>query len=304
MGDQGEHDQGERDQGEQDQGDQEQGGAPEFSRQQGTTIRQIIGDAQREGMDLLIVAILSTESFVAGVRAMVDEHLEETLGNRIFGILNAPRDGDADAAAIAEPPVSIADQVAAGVAAYLDEHLPELVEAAMPETPDKAAKRQAADAAEAVVKRERADRKAAREQEKSAEAAAADRAKLVVASREARASLISGEGSADAEPIDLATIRGGKLWLDDGVHFAIDFGRLVGPGQLEQVDGGPALLLRSPAIDIGEAMAERFTIEAVVLLLEGEEGHRVLRCALPSPVLVGGGAKAQLGADSLLFRPI
>lgn len=184
---------------------------------------------------------------------------------------------------------------------YLNANLPELVAAAMPETPEKAAARQAKAAARAQDERERADRKVAREREEAAEAERAAREERKAGARERRASIYSGKG--DAEPVDLAQVKRGTLALDDGDHLSIDFARDIKAGQLVAVDGN-TLLLQSRPIVLGEGMPEGFAVDAVLLVLEMEEGHRVLRCPMPAPVLVGGGATAQLGENSLSFRPI
>jgi hypothetical protein len=211
-----------------------------------------------------------------------------------------------------------ATQIAVPIGAYLNKQLPELVEAAMPETPEKAASLRAEEAERTRAAGERADRKAAAARDREAVKVADERAQAKAVSREQRAALTAVPVAADPaaptdaeaaalethrEPVDLTKVKRGSLLLDDGAHLSIDYSRGVVTSELQAMDGN-ALLLKAPAIAIGAGMSETFRIEAVMLVLECEQGHRVLRCPMQSPLIVGGGATAQLGAESLLFRPI
>lgn len=186
---------------------------------------------------------------------------------------------------------------------YLDANLPELVAAAMPETPEVVAAREAKAAAKAQGERERADQRAARERAEAEAAERAEREGRKADKREQRASLIAAKP--DPAPVDLTMVKRGTLFIDDGDHLSIDFAREVLPGELEATggEGSNAILLKAPAITLGADMPEPFRVEAAILVLEMEQGHRVLACPMLSPLSVGGGATAQLGENSLSFRP-
>lgn len=290
-------------------------------------------ETKAEGVTESVAPTVSVEALVAGFLA--DDgfraQVAEACKGAILGLLEPVQEDLRRFAQLAEemPPVPTASDILAadgfadGVAqivtvrvqsddfpatikpaidAYLGIALPELVAAAMPETPEAKAERQAKAAADAQAARQRADRKAQGEREKADSKERALREERKAMTRETRKSLMSGEGR-DAEPVDLSKVKRGTMMLDDGDHLSIDFTREVHAGQLERGDGN-ALLLKAPPIKLGDGMPEGFRAEAVLLVLELEEGHRVLRCPMQSPVLIGGGATAQLGEDSLMFRPI
>ncbi|MCP3730430.1 hypothetical protein M9978_08310 [Sphingomonas sp. MG17] len=202
-----------------------------------------------------------------------------------------------------------AGQLVVPISEYLDKQLPELVAAAMPDTPEKAAARRVEEAQAAQDRQQRADRRAAREREREAEKVAEERAGRKAEARDRRTALTTlpedeTELALYRVAVDLATVARGSLLLDDGTVLSIDFARDVAASELRPVEGSNGLLLKAAAIDIGQGMPEPFRIEAALLVLECGEGHRVLRCPMQSPLTVGGGAVAQLGAESLLFRPI
>lgn len=271
-------------------------------------------DLRKPLTDAIVVSLLGDESF----KVQLCEHFvtsqmpHDILANEDFvagvGNLITARVQSDDFPATIKPAIDD----------YLDANLSELVEAAMPETPEKAAARRAEEAERARAEDERADQKVAKQREREAAKLAEERAALKATARHQRAALTAVPTIADPaaptdaetaalaahrSPIDLPTVKRGSLLLDDGTQLSIDFSRAVAPSELQPMDGN-SLLLKAPAISIGAGMPEAFAIEAVMLVLECEQGHRVLHCPMQSRLLVGGGATAELGADSLLFRPI
>lgn len=280
----------------------------------GEIVQRALNDRREAERDQLSVMIAGHDGFKTSVSEIVRglPIVTDILANADFvegvGNVMLTRLGTLDFAERLKPPI---DQ-------YLDANLGELVEAAMPETPEKAAARRVEEALRARVEGERADRKVAKQREREAAKLAEERAAKKATARTQRAALTSLPTAADPaaptdaetaalaahrSPVDLATVKRGSLLLDDGTQLSIDFSRAVAPSELQAMDGN-SLLLKATAISIGAGMPEAFAIEAVMLVLECEQGHRVLRCPMQSRLLVGGGATAELGADSLLFRPI
>jgi hypothetical protein len=102
-------------------------------------------------------------------------------------------------------------------------------------------------------------------------------------------------------PVDLQTVNAAGLVLDNGSSFSIDYSLPIEPAALSLDDNG-AIRLRHDPISIGDDMIASFPVKGVVLIMQGEEGMRAARCEMTSPLMVGGGQRAQLGADSLIFR--
>lgn len=242
--------------------------------------------------DAAVVAILANPQFVDGVGNIVAEYLKANPP--------APAETGGKAAPI---------DVGAAVDAYLDKNLETLVKASMPESPDQARDRERKEAAdrrrEADEARAGADKRAEKARVKEAEKVEKERGEQRQASRQARETLLSSDSAdPDAGDFDIAEYDIGKLFLDDGDHFSIDFSHRVTSAQLERVDGN-GLLLKAKPMTIGEGIGEAFQVCAVVLTLQADDAPtRVFRCKLPNPVTIGGGAKAQLGENSLVFRPV
>ena len=185
------------------------------------------------------------------------------------------------------------------VDSHMDANLPELVAAAVPAAPA------APDAAPVVVetpieKSTRAQNAAEKAAVRHAQEIADQRARAKVEARDNFVAL-SGTAPTEPEPIDLTTLSGAGLALDDGTSFSIDFALSIGADALSLDDSG-AVRLRHGPIEIGDGIDESFPVKGVVLVMRGEEGVRAVRCEMPSVLMVGGGQRAQLSADSLIFR--
>jgi hypothetical protein len=108
------------------------------------------------------------------------------------------------------------------------------------------------------------------------------------------------DGVTEPNRLNLSTIESARLLIDNSAAFSIDFSELIPIDHLSLQ--GEDVLLTHPAIQIGDGMAESFTVKGVVLMLQSVEGFIALRCPLPHDLVVGGGLTAQLSENSLLFR--
>lgn len=207
----------------------------------------------------------------------------------------------AGAAAPAQP-VEAASQdftkaVNDAVAAYLDANLPDLVAAAMPETPEQEWERAQQSHAEIVA----AQTAAATRKAKAAEKA---QAKADAAAEEQRAerAASAAKAFAQAEPFvgDVSNIKPGivrGILIDDGTAYNPDLRFDVRASELEPLTDGSGLLLTKP-IEL-PARAEPFTVQGVSLVTDAG----VLRITLNGTRKCGGGKGVLLPARSLLFRP-
>lgn len=196
----------------------------------------------------------------------------------------------------AHPPVDLGPAIEAGVKAYLDANLEELVKAAMPPTPEQQAQ-QARESFEETVRREqaaaarRAKREAA-EAEKLANAAAEAQAK-----RDADAAKAFADRTAFVGTIaDLSAKIVREIRIDDGQAYSAELRFPVEFGEFEATnDGG---LLFTKAIDLPGAGRE-FAVRGVSLITDAG----ALRIETLGSRSSGNGRAVHFPPKSLVFYP-
>lgn len=217
-----------------------------------------------------------------------------------------PTAGAADPAPYDTPEFSAA--VNAAVAAYLDENLAELVAAALPETPEQKAKREADDRAEKARIAEEARQAELAEKQRVAEEEAADaakaRAKAKKAAQKAFDADAKNNGKRGDGPVDYTEFfkdaeEKWAIFADDGATYCPDFVRPVAIEREANVQKDRGVTITVPVQVSGDF--ERFNFQR--LTLKNDNGT-VLRCELVSPFWAGEGRKADFPANSLLFRLI
>lgn len=223
--------------------------------------------------DALKPALLEAPGFVNAVNDLVGE--QRTL---------------ITAAVLAESP--FVEGVETIVAGYLAKHAPASEEAVDPRAQIAAAQEAIDDAKIAANKAE--ERKRAKAVEKAHEARQAKLAKA----RDGYASAMADE----PKPIDLPSVKAAMLSVYDGQSFSIDFNLPVDLGDLV-ASGSDGVSLRHGPIDIGEGIDDQFMMQGTALHLLMDDDAVVLWCPLTAPMPVGGGRRAQLSANSLIFRP-
>ena len=196
------------------------------------------------------------------------------------------------------------------VKTYLDENLPDLVAAAMPETPEAKAARErqerADQAAADAEAREAADAVKAEEVAEATRVAAEERADTVKAAQKA---FVADEKLAKKQPrdqVDYAKLIDAEgdyvIVADNGDtycpdwRFAIDASRHLDI----QKDRGVSVTV---AMDVAE-LPERFSFARLTLRRADVKDSPILRSEIVQPFWVGEGRKADFPANSLLFRVI
>lgn len=229
---------------------------------------------------------------VGELHALVRDTVAEAIGNRASEIV-----GKLVAEHLAENPVSI-DRAAieAGVKAYLDANLEELVKAAMPPTPEQQAQRER-ESFEETVRREqaaaarRAKREAA-EAEKLATAAADAQAKRDAEAAKAFEAATAFVGSiADLNAKIVREIR-----IDDGMAYSAELRFPVEFGEFEATNDGGLLLTK--AIDLPRGGRE-FAVRGVSLITDAG----VLRIETLGSRASGNGKAVHFPPKSLVFYP-
>lgn len=207
--------------------------------------------------------------------------------------------GDVTAANPAPAPAIPADipaLIEAGVKAYLDANLEELVKAAMPPTPEQQKQAERETLEQRMAKdRAAAERKAKREQ-REAEKVAAE-----AASKQAERDAAAAKAFAEATPfvgssadITDKIVRG--IRIDNGTAYSADHLIEVRFSELErQSDGG---LLLTKAIEL-PSRGREFAVQGVSLITDAGR----LRIALNGSRKAGGGFAVQFPARSLIFYP-
>lgn len=194
------------------------------------------------------------------------------------------------------PPEGFTAAVEATVRAYLDAHLPDLVAAAMPPSPEQQAQK-ARDSYEETVRKQAAAaaRKAKREQ------AAREKAEAEAAREQAKRDAAAAAEFEGAVPfignvtdITAAILR--DIRIDDGKAYSADVRIPVRMGDLEATSEG-ALLLTKPIELAGRG--REFVVRGVSLITDAG----VLRTALNGTRKVGNGNGLQFPAKSMVFRP-
>lgn len=200
--------------------------------------------------------------------------------------------------------------VEAQVKAFLDANLPDLVAAAMPETPEQKAEREARERAQA-----RADVEAAKAAENKARAKEeADKAKKARKAREAAkkgaaAMLQADNAVAAAQPrnaVDYTKLidaeREYVIFADNGDEYCIDFNIKIDPSLHLDIAKERGVTVKIPlsATDL----PERFEFARLTLREAEKDSPVILRCEMVQPFWVGEGRRADWPAGSLLFRVI
>ncbi len=181
------------------------------------------------------------------------------------------------------------DELMEQIKPRLPDLIVELVPSAKAEREQAAAREQAAEdasnARKAQAKRDRATAKADAE-------AAAERAEKVGKAHEAFAKVFGDKADTDGFAADVERVG---LALDDGKTFCIDFVKEIDGAKLVQQDG----MIRLAEKIVLPADIPAFTVRGVSIS-DGAGG--VMRCEIPTPLHIGEGRKAELAADSLIFR--
>ncbi len=229
---------------------------------------------------------------VAELHALVRDTVAATIKDRVPEIVSKCLADHLAANPLTVDPVTIE----AGVKAYLDANLPELVKAALPPTPEQQAKVERETLEERMAKdRAAADRKARSEQR------AADKAAAEAAAKQAERDAAAAKAFAEATPFvgsvaDLSDkiVRG--IRIDNGTAYSADHQIDVRFSELErQNDGG---LLLTKAIEL-PARGREFVVQGVSLITDAGR----LRIALNGKRKCGGGLSVAFPAKSLVFYP-
>jgi hypothetical protein len=179
----------------------------------------------------------------------------------------------------------------------LEASLPDLIAKLLPETPEqKTAREKAESAAQAAEDASNARKEQARRdrsEAKQREAAAEKRHAAQGEAAKAYDRLFGG--SPDANGFKAEHVEKAVLVLDDGKAFCIDFAKEIDAAQLVQAD---EMLRLSAKIDLPSDIPA-FTVRGVSLQV-GQD--LAMRCEIPTPLHIGEGRKAELAADSLIFR--
>lgn len=194
------------------------------------------------------------------------------------------------------PPVDLGPAIEAGVKAYLDANLEELVKAALPPTPEQQAKAERESLEKRIAKdraaNERRVKREQREAERRAQQAAADQAERDAAAAKAFNDAVPFVGSI----ADLSDKIVRHILIDNGAAYSADHRIPVRFAELlPQSDGG--LLLNKP-IDL-PGRGREFIVRGVSLVTDAG----TLRIALNGTRKCGGGSAVQFPAKSLVFRP-
>ena len=181
------------------------------------------------------------------------------------------------------------DELMEQIKPRLPDLIVELVPSAKAEREQAAAREQAAEdasnARKAQAKRDRATAKADAE-------AAAERAEKIGKAHEAFAKVFGDKADTDGFAADVERVG---LALDDGKTFCIDFVKEIDGANLVQQDG----MIRLAEKIVLPADIPAFTVRGVSIS-DGAGG--AMRCEIPTPLHIGEGRKAELAADSLIFR--
>lgn len=195
------------------------------------------------------------------------------------------------------------------VADYLDANLPDLVAAAIPPTPEIAAdpdtaERERLAKAEADIENDFAA-VTAKEQaraEKERKAAVKARQEAIEGARAlfARAETMPAFASLNHALSGVIVLR---LLVQNGDSYSPDVIEDIDPVDAELLVGR-GVVFKRPLV-LGAGLIDEFTINGFDLFAGSDETapkHAPLKCALVSPVTVGGGKTASFAAGSLLFR--
>lgn len=211
-----------------------------------------------------------------------------------------------DPAPFDTPEFQAAVQVA--VTSYLDANLADLVAAAMPETPEEKAKREAQERAD-VARKAQEEREAENAAKKKAEE---DAAKKAARARKADKTQAKRHFDGDAELAAaqvLENVDYTKLidmdaeyvvLADDGDAYCIDFAVTIDPSRHLDVQKDRGVSLKIP-VELSN-LVEQFSVHRLTLRKAKGDETAILRNEIVQPFWAGNGRAASFAAGSLLFR--